>query len=67
MGEAVAASLNFRRFRSRCRRRRTIPGGIIDFDRTYGGVDARVQLALDAVTLTLGVNIERLDEDRRGL
>ena len=42
------------------------PGGIIDFDRTYGGVDARAQLALDAVTLTLGVDIERLNEDRRG-
>jgi iron complex outermembrane receptor protein len=42
------------------------PGGIIDFDRTYGGVDARAQLALDVVTLTLGVDIERLNEDRRG-
>ena len=42
------------------------PGGVIDFDRTYGGVDARVQLALEAMTLTLGVNVERLDEDRRG-
>ena len=42
------------------------PGGVIDFDRTYGGVDARVQLALDSVTLTLGANVERLDEDRRG-
>lgn len=42
------------------------PGGVIDFDRTYGGVDARVQWALDAAVLTLGVDIERLDEDRRG-
>ena len=42
------------------------PGGIIDFDRTYGGVDARAQLALDAVTLTLGLDVERLNEDRRG-
>ncbi|MDQ3446276.1 MAG: TonB-dependent receptor [Pseudomonadota bacterium] len=42
------------------------PGGIIDFDRTYGGVDARAQLALDAVTLTLGIDVERLNEDRRG-
>ena len=42
------------------------PGGVIDFDRSYGGVDARVQLALDALTLTLGANLERLDEDRRG-
>ncbi|MEO8186186.1 MAG: TonB-dependent receptor, partial [Burkholderiaceae bacterium] len=45
---------------------RNHPGGVIDFDRTYGGVDARVQLALDALTLTLGANVERLDEDRRG-
>jgi iron complex outermembrane receptor protein len=42
------------------------PGGVVDFDRTYSGVDARVQLALDAVVLTLGANVERLDEDRRG-
>jgi iron complex outermembrane receptor protein len=42
------------------------PGGVIDFDRTYGGVDARVQWALDAAVLTLGVDVERLDEDRRG-
>jgi iron complex outermembrane receptor protein len=42
------------------------PGGVIDFDRTYGGVDARVQWALDAAVLTLGIDVERLDEDRRG-
>ncbi len=42
------------------------PGGVIDFDRSYGGVDARVQWALEAAVLTLGVNVERLDEDRRG-
>ncbi len=42
------------------------PGGVIDFDRNYGGLDARVQLTLDAAVLTLGANIERLDEDRRG-
>ena len=42
------------------------PGGVIDFDRTYGGVDARVQLTLDTTVLTLGVDVERLDEDRRG-
>ncbi|MEP6610022.1 MAG: TonB-dependent receptor [Burkholderiaceae bacterium] len=42
------------------------PGGVIDLDRTYGGVDARVQLSLDAIVLTLGANLERLDEDRRG-
>jgi iron complex outermembrane receptor protein len=42
------------------------PGGVIDFDRTYRGVDARVQWALDAAVLTLGVDVEQLDEDRRG-
>ncbi len=42
------------------------PGGVIDLDRSYGGVDARVQLALDALVLTLGANVERLAEDRRG-
>ena len=44
----------------------THPGGVIDLDRSYGGVDARAQLALDASVLTFGVNIERLDENRRG-
>ena len=42
------------------------PGGVIDLDRTYGGVDARVQLTLEAAVLTLGAAVERLDEDRRG-
>ncbi len=42
------------------------PGGVIDLDRTYGGLDARVQLTLDAAVLTLGAAVERLDEDRRG-
>ena len=42
------------------------PGGVIDLDRTYGGIDARVQLALDAAVLTFGAAVEQLDEDRRG-
>lgn len=42
------------------------PGGVIDFDRSYGGIDARVQYALASAVFTLGVNVERLDEDRRG-
>ncbi|MGE5161583.1 MAG: TonB-dependent receptor family protein [Betaproteobacteria bacterium] len=42
------------------------PGGVIDFDRRFDGVDARVQKFLDHATLTAGVNVERLDEDRRG-
>jgi iron complex outermembrane receptor protein len=42
------------------------PGGIIDFDRNYGGVDARLQWSLGPVLLTLGASYERLDEDRLG-
>lgn len=42
------------------------PGGVIDLDRDYGGIDARVQWQLDSSLLTFGVNVERLDEDRRG-
>jgi iron complex outermembrane receptor protein len=42
------------------------PGGVIDFDRDYSGVDARVQRFFDRATLTAGINVERLDEARRG-
>jgi iron complex outermembrane receptor protein len=42
------------------------PGGVIDFDRDYGGIDARIQRALGRVTVTAGVNVERMNEDRRG-
>ena len=42
------------------------PGGVIDFDRRFDGVDARVQKFFDRATLTAGVNLERLEEDRRG-
>jgi iron complex outermembrane receptor protein len=42
------------------------PGGVIDFDRRFDGVDARLQKFLDRATLTAGVSVERLDEDRRG-
>jgi iron complex outermembrane recepter protein len=42
------------------------PGGIIDFDRDYGGVDARLQWLVGPALLTLGATYERLDEDRRG-
>jgi iron complex outermembrane receptor protein len=44
----------------------THPGGVIDFDRGYGGVDARVQRFFDRATLTAGVDVERMEEDRRG-
>jgi iron complex outermembrane receptor protein len=42
------------------------PGGVVDFDRRFDGIDARVQKFLDRATLTAGVSVERLDEDRRG-
>ena len=42
------------------------PGGVIDFDRDFSGVDARVQRFFDRVTVTAGVDIERMDEARRG-
>jgi iron complex outermembrane receptor protein len=45
---------------------RAHPGGVIDFDRDFDGVDARVQRFFDRATLTAGVNVERLNEDRRG-
>ena len=44
----------------------TSPGGVIDFDRDYSGVDARVQRFFDRAAVTAGVNVERLDEARRG-
>jgi iron complex outermembrane receptor protein len=44
----------------------THPGGVVDFDRRFDGVDARVQKFFDRATLTAGVSVERLDEDRRG-
>ncbi|HRZ01579.1 MAG TPA: TonB-dependent receptor [Burkholderiaceae bacterium] len=42
------------------------PGGVIAFSRPYGGVDARVQWTRDALTLTAGLDWQRLDEDRQG-
>lgn len=42
------------------------PGGVIDFDRGFGGVDARLQWTIGPALLTLGATYERLDEDRRG-
>ncbi len=49
----------------------THPGGVVDFDRGYGGVDARLawRWALDAeriARLVAGVAVEEQDEDRRG-
>jgi iron complex outermembrane receptor protein len=44
----------------------THPGGVIDFDRGFGGIDARLQRYFDRATLTMGVDVERMNEDRRG-
>jgi iron complex outermembrane receptor protein len=41
-------------------------GGVIDFDREYGGADARVLLRLGPTDLVIGVNQERQVDDRRG-
>src|SRR5512139_3527574 len=42
------------------------PGGVIDFARDFSGIDARIQRYFDWATVTAGVNVERLSEDRRG-
>jgi iron complex outermembrane receptor protein len=42
------------------------PGGVIDFDRTFGGADLRLATEWGALTTTVGLTTERLDEDRRG-
>ena len=41
-------------------------GGVVDYDRVYDGIDARLQWHWDEVDLTTGVNIERQRDDRRG-
>jgi iron complex outermembrane recepter protein len=42
------------------------PGGVIDFARVFGGVDARLQRAFGATEVTFGASLERLNEDRLG-
>lgn len=42
------------------------PGGVIDFDRGFGGADLRVSSEWGTLTTTVGLNAERLNEDRRG-
>lgn len=42
------------------------PGGVIDFDRDYGGVDARVRGSFSDWSVVVGMAWEWLDEDRRG-
>ena len=42
------------------------PGGVIDFDRDYHGLDARLAWRWDAVRAVAGVSVETQQEDRRG-
>jgi iron complex outermembrane recepter protein len=42
------------------------PGGVIDFDRIYGGLDARLFWRGDAWRLVTGLAIDNQREDRRG-
>jgi iron complex outermembrane receptor protein len=42
------------------------PGGVIDFDRNFGGADLRVTWQGGAWTTSVGLALEREDEDRRG-
>lgn len=41
-------------------------GGVVDFDRLYGGTEARATFAWDTVSVVAGVAAERQDDDRRG-
>ncbi len=42
------------------------PGGVIDFDRSYGGIDGRLFWAFGGARLVTGAAYERQREDRRG-
>jgi iron complex outermembrane recepter protein len=42
------------------------PGGVIDFDRRFGGADLRLSLGEAAWSLSLGLTAEGMQEDRRG-
>jgi iron complex outermembrane recepter protein len=42
------------------------PGGVIDFDRAYGGLDARLYWRGDAWRVVTGLAIDSQREDRRG-
>ncbi len=42
------------------------PGGVIDFDRNFGGADLRVTWGRGVWTTSAGLAFEREDEDRRG-
>jgi iron complex outermembrane receptor protein len=42
------------------------PGGVIDFDRRYAGVDARLFFDWEHARLVTGASLDRQQEDRRG-
>jgi iron complex outermembrane receptor protein len=42
------------------------PGGVIDFDRAYGGIDARLVWAWERVRAVTGLSADSQREDRRG-
>jgi len=42
------------------------PGGVIDFDRLFGGGDVRATFETGPVTTHVGIDAEMLDEHRRG-
>ena len=44
----------------------TSPGGVIDFDREFGGGDIRATVEAGGLATSIGLTAERLDEDRRG-
>jgi iron complex outermembrane receptor protein len=44
----------------------THPGGVIDFDRLFGGADIHASIGLGPVTTHVGLDAETLKEDRRG-
>lgn len=41
-------------------------GGVVDFSRRYGGIDARVLWRIGQARLATGVNLERQRDDRQG-
>ncbi len=42
------------------------PGGVIEFDRNYSGIDARLIWRWQAASLIIGITSEQQGEDRRG-
>ena len=42
------------------------PGGVIDFDRNFGGADLRYAFDVGRAAMTAGLQIERMNEARRG-